>query len=1008
MGPSDEKESTNKVALEGWIKEVKTRHNLQLQNIQLLSTTKHLDEAGFRALDSTLKKVTAFMKKLKNIGTIVSPASLLPELEKLNVSNVCVKVASMYSAFPGILTAELKKQMPYKKNDAISNPSKLRVDLKFVAELVLNGVLQKEGIQLLGSTLSFVVNTDKSEHVNVNIILPLCRSLLFDITNLVPLTQLRLAKMIDADISSYGLSSTVFSDDQRNAVHANEVRTEMNRLHKSIKRQERTRGDASADDRHKFDQAKANYDRLLQNATDLSECLGKELPAMVEEPSDDEQDELAAKKMDLALNEGRLMLWPDADTQLFYEKLSDVRRMGFRVSSESIDEDGAENTDVGNAESNAKFVAQEINESIDNVDVSNLDAHEEVQVDSGAEQSQVDEEDEENVSEEEEEVEISAINEGDSSDDLHKMTSQELSARGHAISSNIKEFLAKLTFCINRELIDNAAIEFMTHFNRKAFRKRLVQHLLNAPTDRLDLLPFYARFLAILKLVIPEVTMQVMHELLSKFRELTRKSIEAPKKFEKKVNLRVDSKIHLCKFISELAKFSIVPKAEALTCLRTLLVDLKSYKVDMLCAMVETMGLFLYRSTESHAKMNIIMEVMRTKSLKVKDPRQQILLDNAYFSVIPPEEKNAPVHHNRLATFRKINWDDEELRGFVLNMLSNPCSVRFEDLDRLASLVGALSDHHRWIGIQVVDDVLEFIRLSLEFNQNSLQQRCLSSVIYLGELFNYNVCGTSIVFKVLYQLITFNIYRGTVLDDLVVSSVRIRLVYDMVNVIGEFFLKGSAKTRMDCFLYYYLRFYYETAEKWTEMESELGEFPKDIKYNVDEHLKNGASRRSFQVEEILQGIRVHQGEDERDESRLKCIMEEEDEDYREEEINQNNRRVGAHPQAEESVSMEREKLYDEVIDDNEETIRVHTDRRILPEDEDFMRDLDRIMNETMQTIPSALKGPMTDLEVPPLARQKFERKITFATESNQSSSKNVNSSSICQKRIAKSNPSRLL
>lgn len=53
---------------------------------------------------------------------------------------------------------------------------------RFLADLVLNGVLEKEGLQLLGSTLAYIVNTDKSEHVNINILMPICRNVLFDIT----------------------------------------------------------------------------------------------------------------------------------------------------------------------------------------------------------------------------------------------------------------------------------------------------------------------------------------------------------------------------------------------------------------------------------------------------------------------------------------------------------------------------------------------------------------------------------------------------------------------------------------------------------------------------------------------------------------------------------------------------------------------------------------------------------------------------------------------------------
>lgn len=86
--------------------------------------------------------------------------------------------------------------------------------------------------------------------------------------------------------------------------------------------------------------------------------------------------------------------------------------------------------------------------------------------------------------------------------------------------------------------------------------------------------------------------------------------------------------------------------------------------------------------------------------------------------------------------------------GFALKCLENPTSVGFDDLENLASLTSALSEYHDWIGVRVVDSVLEFLRLSLEANHPSLQQRTFSAVAYLGQLFNYNVCGTAVIFKV--------------------------------------------------------------------------------------------------------------------------------------------------------------------------------------------------------------------------------------------------------------------
>lgn len=190
-------------------------------------------------------------------------------------------------------------------------------------------------------------------------------------------------------------------------------------------------------------------------------------------------------------------------------------------------------------------------------------------------------------------------------------------------------FLTKLSNAINKERIDACALEFITSFNRKGNRKKLVQHLLAAPFDRLDLLPFYARFMATIRPSVADVPLQVCHQILERFRVFAKKSSEKRAKRSATApppdrSQSIDAKVHTAKYVSELLKFALLPKAEGLACLRSLLVDLRNYKVDMLCALIESVGLHLYRSPESHAKMKVILTVMSTKCAKIKDPRQKV------------------------------------------------------------------------------------------------------------------------------------------------------------------------------------------------------------------------------------------------------------------------------------------------------------------------------------------------------------------------------------------------
>lgn len=73
-------------------------------------------------------------------------------------------------------------------------------------------------------------------------------------------------------------------------------------------------------------------------------------------------------------------------------------------------------------------------------------------------------------------------------------------------------------------------------------------------------------------------------------------------------------------------KFGIIPKGEGLSCLRMVLFDFRGHNIDMCCAMVDAMGQFLYRSTDSHGKMKILLGVMMKKRDRISDPRQQVKL----------------------------------------------------------------------------------------------------------------------------------------------------------------------------------------------------------------------------------------------------------------------------------------------------------------------------------------------------------------------------------------------
>ena len=171
------------------------------------------------------------------------------------------------------------------------------------------------------------------------------------------------------------------------------------------------------------------------------------------------------------------------------------------------------------------------------------------------------------------------------------------------LSSNLRlildSFIKELSNCVNRELIDKAAMDFCTNLNTKSNRKKLVRALFTVQRTRYDLLPFYARLVAILHPCMPDVAIDLGTSLKNDFRWHVRK----------KDQINIESKLKTVRFIGELVKFKMFSKAEALFCLKMLLFDFSHHNIEMSCAFLDTCGRFLYRSAESHHRTKVIIKV---------------------------------------------------------------------------------------------------------------------------------------------------------------------------------------------------------------------------------------------------------------------------------------------------------------------------------------------------------------------------------------------------------------
>lgn len=196
------------------------------------------------------------------------------------------------------------------------------------------------------------------------------------------------------------------------------------------------------------------------------------------------------------------------------------------------------------------------------------------------------------------------------------------------IGAQVDAILARLPDLTSKEVIDQTAIEFC-FLNSKASRNRLVKALTEIPKGRADLLPFWSRLAATLGQYMPDIPKGLVDYLDAEFRSLQRRK---EKDFLGQVRL---SNI---RYLAELTKFGIVPEHVVFHCLKVSLDDFSRMNIEIICSLLENCGRYLLRNPETAPRMATFLETLqRKKSVQHIGQAERMLIENAVYYVNPPD-----------------------------------------------------------------------------------------------------------------------------------------------------------------------------------------------------------------------------------------------------------------------------------------------------------------------------------------------------------------------------------
>lgn len=850
----DDTEAQDRRTLENHIMEAQERFlaksECRAQNQQAMACRP--EESFFSKLDSSLKKNTAFIKRLKNF-TEAQRESLIRDMKTLNLTkyigeaataiveaklkmtdvscgvHICSLLHQRYCDFAPTLLENWVKVLTLKKDEKISNPSKLRVDLRFYAELVSAGIFtHKEGLPLLGNLLTVLTTSDKEEHNNLNIILSFCKHCGEDYAGLIPRKIRLLSEQLNVDVPRSEVLTVERQKTVRNLLrdYYHSLCKHLIKDHKEVQTMERqnrkilhTKGELNNERKEKYDMALAAYQKLLSSTQQFSDIIDEEMPELPIDDVNKQENEVGTLDIHNRFKHNDFQfdmdtsLWEDEDTRTFYENLPDLKSfipgILFKDSVQSPNSEAIQE----------KLLEEEVDE------LETLEPEPETRPE-----------------ENETKKETTLSTEDVMPPEIEDAEDEPENTTNAANKILLESFLNNIPNCVNRELIDKAAVDFCMNLNTKPNRRKLVKTLFLVPRTRLDLLPFYARLVATLHPCMPDVA----SDLASTLKQDLKYHVW------KKDQINIESKVKIVRFIGELVKFQMFPKVDALQCLKLLLFDFTHHHIEMTCNLLETCGRFLFRSADSHLRTKLLLEqMMRKKTVLALDSRYITMIENAYYYCNPPEatqsvrKERPPMHEyirnllykdlsknnteKILRQMRKLNWDDLEIAFYSTKCLTAIWNVKYYNIRCVANLLAGLVAHQENVGPQVVDGILEDIRLGMEVNHPKYNQRRVSAVRYLGELYNYRMVESAVIFKTLYSFITFGVnLEGYSELDPPEHLFRLRLTSILLDTCGQYFNSGSSKKKLDYFLTYFQRYYW--FKKSTEIWSEENSFPVTVDY----------------------------------------------------------------------------------------------------------------------------------------------------------------------------------
>ncbi|GIL89159.1 hypothetical protein Vretifemale_17018, partial [Volvox reticuliferus] len=334
-----------------------------------------------------------------------------------------------------------------------------------------------------------------------------------------------------------------------------------------------TRGDLPADAAAEYERRRKVYEALHRAVVALADGLGREMPELAEDAFTrlgvDDISGTAAKDASTsgapsgAGDSAFEPVFEDPDARSFYESLPDLRVLvpSVLLFGDPKDPRGRHEEDHHQQVSDDKHKSKdgsggggsvagaEAAATVSSAQDGGVDGSDDVAADVDGAPSPVVEDSATAAATETEAMAAAALAAGEDDD---AGGGSATGGGGGDTGGAMELILSRLPSCVSRDLADELAVNFC-YCNNKANRRRLVRALVDVPRSSLQLVPFFARIVAVLAQVLPDIPQGVIAQVESSYSQLLKR------KDPTMTAASLEPRLRTARYMAELAKFRLLP-----------------------------------------------------------------------------------------------------------------------------------------------------------------------------------------------------------------------------------------------------------------------------------------------------------------------------------------------------------------------------------------------------------------------------------------------------------------